>query len=191
MLSQSPRRTSGSESRAIAGSKNVCRTAVQPGRAGDRDDQQRAERPRVERGRDQHASGRVCRRRYGRSAASCDARGGTVDVRHASLQLGRARRLRRATVCSSFVERAVGAQRVDRLAHAGGQRAALVQHAARTARACRPAASCPTIFAVVELGGGHVERGRQVDHDAVDLAVLQRLLGVVVGVVDLRLGWSA
>ena len=42
--------------------------------------------------------------------------------------------------------------------------------------------------AVVELGGGDVERGRQVDHDAVDLAVLQRLHRQVVGVVDPRLG---
>ena len=45
--------------------------------------------------------------------------------------------------------------------------------------------------AVLDLGGGHVEGGRQVDHQAVDGAVLQRGLGVVVAVEDRRFGRRA
>ena len=49
------------------------------------------------------------------------------------------------------------------------------------------AANWPTIVASRHLGGGQVERGRQVDDDRVDLAVLQRRDDVVGVVEDLRL----
>ena len=44
----------------------------------------------------------------------------------------------------------------------------------------------PDDLAVVELRAGHVEGGRQVDDEAVDLLVLERRDRRVVGVVDAR-----
>jgi hypothetical protein len=63
----------------------------------------------------------------------------------------------------------------DRAADAPGQRRALVQHDAELLRHA-DLRQLPDDLAAVELRRGHVERGGQVDDQAVDGAVLQRLL---------------
>ena len=77
------------------------------------------------------------------------------------------------------------AQLFDRLGDAGGQRRVLGQQGAPLVAA--GGAELADHGRVGDLGGGQVERGRQVDDDGVDLFVLQRRDDVVGAVEDLRL----
>src|SRR3954449_3542377 len=84
------------------------------------------------------------------------------------------------------LDRAVGPEPVERLVDAAGQLAALLEHEPEALLAARSGAELTHDFAVGDLHGSHVERGRKVDHEAVDLPVLERLHSRVVRVVDLR-----
>ena len=105
---------------------------------------------------------------------------------------GRARSpCRRARSSGSDRERAVRLERRDRLVDARRQRAALGEHEAEVAAAARGGRELADDRAVRDLHGGHVEGGRQVDDDAVDLVRLERVDRVVQRVVGGRLRAAA
>src|SRR5918997_900736 len=158
MFSQRPAATAGSASQARAGSKKVSRTGCQP---------------LVVTGCGLSLS-KALRQAQGALAS-------------ASGQDGRAVRAGQPLLLQ-LLQRAVGLQRVDGRADARGERTALGQHHPELVRRARAGRQLTDDRSVVELRGRDVERRRQVDHDAVDLTVLQRLDGEVVGVVDGRLG---
>src|SRR5918997_1734200 len=203
MFSQRPVATAGSASQARAGSKKVSRTLGQPGVAVT--PATRAATSTTELTTAMTVDRVDCRRRkairssssadgcqplvvtgYGRSLSKAlrQAQGALAS---ASGQDGRAVRAGQPLLLQ-LLQRAVGLQRVDGRADARGERTALGQHHSELVRRARAGRQLTDDRSVVELRGRDVERRRQVDHDAVDLPVLQRLDGEVVGVVDGRLG---
>src|SRR6185312_8375764 len=106
-----------------------------------------------------------------------------VPVQRGLLQVGRAGP--REVHALELLDRAVPPEPVEGLVDAAPKRVALLEdHAEPLLRAER--GELPDDDAVRYLHGGHVERRRQVDDDAVDLAVLERLHRGVVRVVDER-----
>src|SRR6185503_11315332 len=83
-------------------------------------------------------------------------------------------------------QRSVRLQRCDRLVDAGRQRAVLVEHE-RPLILAAGARELADDGAATRVDEGDVVRGREVDHQPVDLAVVQRLGGVARAVVDVRL----
>src|SRR5690349_21072595 len=114
---------------------------------------------------------RACRRRAA-SRATRRSAGVLTGPAVAPLPLLELGRLGPDPLVGDLLELAGALQRVDRVGDAGGQRGALLEHGAPVVGAL--GAELADDLGSLDLGVAEVDDGREVRHDRVDLAVLQR-----------------
>ena len=173
-FSRKAREISGNDSRNSSQSKNAALTSAQPGACVTTTTSDREEDDRAEQRDGDGASGAAAAR--GSESRGC--------VQRAYFRTG-APVAFASQVCWMPLQRAVRLQRRERLVHAADERVALLEdHPEALLRSLRR--ELAEDLAVRHLHRGDVERGRQVDDEPVDLAVLQRRDRGVVRVVDGR-----